>query len=91
MKNVWPHMFYIRPDDFWKWKMNVARVMGNSRDDRYLSDLVKAFPENQDERVRGMIAWALGRIGTNQSKQSLESFLPTSQGLVRDEILSAIY
>ena len=53
---VWPHMFYMSPDDIWKWKMNVARVMGNSRDDRYIPELVRAFEENSDERVRGMIA-----------------------------------
>ena len=29
---VWPHMFYMSADDIWRWKMNVARVMGNSRD-----------------------------------------------------------
>ena len=40
---VWPHMFYMSPDDIWKWKMNVARVMGNSLDDGYVPDLVRAL------------------------------------------------
>jgi epoxyqueuosine reductase len=87
--HVWPHMFYISPDDLWQWKMNVARVMGNSRDERFLPELIRAFSENSDERTRGMIAWALGRIGGRHAKQSLEGFLSSSKGLVRDEILSA--
>ena len=62
-QNVWPHMFYMPPEMLWKWKMNAARVMGNSWDDRYIPDLVDAFAANEDERVRAMIAWALGRIG----------------------------
>jgi len=61
--NIWPHMFYMSADDIWRWKMNAARAMGNSLDERYVSELARAFRENDDERVRGMIAWALGRIG----------------------------
>jgi epoxyqueuosine reductase len=29
---IWPHMFYMSYDDIWRWKMNVARVMGNTLD-----------------------------------------------------------
>ena len=25
---IWPHMFYMSSKDIWRWKMNVARVMG---------------------------------------------------------------
>jgi epoxyqueuosine reductase len=39
---VWPHMFYMSPNNLWKWKMNVARAMGNSRDDSYVTDLIRA-------------------------------------------------
>jgi epoxyqueuosine reductase len=88
--NVWPHMFYMPPDNLWKWKMNVARAMGNSIDERYLPELIRAFSENSDERIRGMIAWALGRIGGNRARESLDELLSTSEGLVREEILSAI-
>jgi epoxyqueuosine reductase len=86
---VWPHMFYLSPDDLWKWKMNVARVMGNSRDECYVPDLVRAWHETGDERVRGMIAWALGRIGGQRAKDALESFLNVSEGMVREEIEAA--
>lgn len=59
---IWPHMFYISSDNLWLWKMNVARVMGNSLNQVYVPDLIRAFKENQDERVKGMIEWALEKI-----------------------------
>jgi epoxyqueuosine reductase len=90
LAKVWPHMFYMSPDDIWKWKMNVARVMGNSRDGRYTEALARAFDENEDHRVRGMIAWALGRIGGARAKESLTRMLKAADGAVREEIESAL-
>jgi epoxyqueuosine reductase len=87
---IWPYMFYMSPDNLWKWKMNVARVMGNSLDDRYVDDLIRAYNENGDERVRGMIVWALGRIGGKNAKDALASFLKTSEGGVREENEAAL-
>ena len=87
---IWPHMFYMSLDEIWRWKMNVARAMGNSIDIKYIPELIKAFEENDDEKVKGMIAWALGRLGGTQSKSALESFLTSSNGLVKDEILKAL-
>ncbi len=84
---IWPHMFYMSYNDLWRWQMNVARAMGNSLDPKYVPELIKAFKENIDERVKGMIVWALGRIGGEESKDILEDFLSNSDGLVRDEIL----
>jgi epoxyqueuosine reductase len=83
-------MFYMSKDDLWRWKMNVARVMGNLLNDRYIPELAKAFQENEDERVLGMIAWALGRIGGPEAKAVLTQILPKSDGLVREEISSAL-
>ncbi len=71
---VWPHMFYMSYDDVWRWRMNVARVMGNSRDPVYIEDLIRAFDENADDRVRGMCAWALGRIGGDRARAALSGF-----------------
>jgi epoxyqueuosine reductase len=88
--NVWPHMFYMPPDNLWKWKMNVARVLGNSRDERYLPELIRAFSENSDERTRGMIAWALGHIGGIRAREVLEGFLSVNEGLVHEEIVTAL-
>jgi epoxyqueuosine reductase len=87
---IWPHMFYMSPDDIWRWKMNVARVMGNTRDETFVPELIKAFDENTDPRVTGMIAWALGRIGGNQARTALTSFLPASDGSVKEEIAAAL-
>jgi epoxyqueuosine reductase QueG len=45
--------------------------------------------ENSDERVLGMIAWALGKIGGKKSKRLLERFSAKAYGLVSAEINSA--
>ena len=83
-------MFYMSPNNLWKWKMNVARAMGNSRDDSYVPDLIRAWDENDDVRVKGMIAWALGRIGGKQAKDALGRFLAGSDGALREEIETAL-
>ncbi|MFH1154779.1 MAG: HEAT repeat domain-containing protein [Pseudomonadota bacterium] len=48
--------------DLWRWKINVVRVMGNSHDRRYVPDLVQAFQDDPDERVRAMAVWAFLNI-----------------------------
>jgi epoxyqueuosine reductase len=87
---IWPHMFYTSEKDLWRWKMNVARVMGNTLDDQFIPELARAFQENEDERVLGMIAWALGRIGGPHAKQTLSNALSQSEGLVKEEVLAAL-
>ncbi|MBI9077299.1 MAG: epoxyqueuosine reductase [Desulfatibacillum sp.] len=87
---IWPHMFYMGYEDVWRWKMNVARVMGNSLDAVYVDDLIKAFGDHEDERVRGMIAWALGRLGGEKSKTALTGFAQTARGPVLEEINQAL-
>lgn len=90
MARIWPHMFYMGADTIWKWKMNVARVMGNSCDPAYLPDLEKAFNENEDDRVRGMIAWAMGKLGDKETIATLDSWKAGSSAAVREEIDLAI-
>jgi epoxyqueuosine reductase len=87
---VWPHMFYMSPNNLWKWKMNVARAMGNSRDDSYLPDLIRAWNENDDVRTKGMIAWAIGRIGGGRAREALDLFLVGSEGAVREELEASL-
>ncbi len=89
-QKIWPHMFYMSADDLWRWKMNVARAMGNSRNPVYVADLIREFNENSDERVRSMIAWALGRIGNTEALAALERFSKDSTGKVKEEIQQAI-
>ena len=77
-------------NDIWRWKMNVARAMGNSLDAEHVPDLIRAFGDNEDERVLGMIAWALGRIGGGKARSALSGFLTSNDGSTRTEILQAL-
>jgi epoxyqueuosine reductase len=87
---IWPHMFYMSSDDLWRWRMNVARAMGNTRDPMYTDDLIRAFQENEDDRARAMCGWALGRIGREKDKIALEDFLVKSTGSIREEVKDAL-
>ena len=87
---VWPHMFYMSTDDLWRWKMNVARAMGNTRDRRYTADLVQAMETTEDDRVKAMAAWALGRLGGEAALEALGAIAPRCKGEVREEVDLAI-
>ena len=90
-KNViWPHMFYMGLGDMWRWKMNVARAMGNTLDPKFVPELVKAYNENKDSRIKCMIAWALGRIGGRVAEKALTNYLGTSEGQIKEEIMLAL-
>jgi epoxyqueuosine reductase len=88
--HIWPRMFYMGPDMLWKWKMNTARAMGNSLEEGYIPDLVKAYGENADVRVRSMIAWALGRIGGAEAREALRGWVAGAEAEVGDEIEQAL-
>ena len=87
---IWPHMFYMGYEDIWRWKMNTARVMGNSRDASYVPDLIRALKENGDERVRGMAAWALGKIGGLYAEDALQKARGGNSELVNQEVDQAL-
>jgi epoxyqueuosine reductase len=89
-EKIWPHMFYMSNADLWRWKTNVARAMGNTRDEAYIPHLAEALRREGDERVKAMAAWAIGRIGGKAAKQALTAFLSESAGLVREEIIAAL-
>jgi len=89
-ERIWPHMFYMPADQLWRFQMNAARVMGNSKDEIFAEDLGWALTENQDERVRAMAAWALGKIGGSAAKNYLNNALSTADGIVKEEILAAL-
>lgn len=90
LKNIWPRMFYMSASDIWRWKMNAARALGNSLEPDYITDLERALRDEDDERVKCMCAWALGRIGGAAALKVLEALLPAAEGLLRNEIESAI-
>ena len=83
---IWPHMFYMSYGDVWRWKMNVARVMGNTGDKQYIPDLVRAFSENTDDRVRGMALWALGRTGGKNALKAIMNENRTLSDVVASEL-----
>lgn len=66
--------------------MNVARVMGNSRDEKYIADLLRAFEDNPDERVRGMTVWAIGNISGPEALTALKGLIDETSDLVKEEI-----
>lgn len=83
---IWPHMFYMPYEEIWRWKMNVARVMGNSRDKGYLPDLKRAFEENSDARVRAMAVWAVGNIGGTSALAGAIDYRNETSDMVNNEI-----
>jgi epoxyqueuosine reductase len=87
---IWPHMFYMSSDHIWRWKMNTARAMGNTLDSCHVPDLAQAFGDSNDERVKSMCAWALGRIGGRRARSALDGFRVGAAGLVADEIVYAL-
>jgi epoxyqueuosine reductase len=87
---IWPHMFYITPENLWLWKMNTARAMGNSLNPDHVPHLIRAFDENEDDRVKGMIAWSLGRIGAGKAREALSKFLKNAKDPVKFEIENAL-
>jgi epoxyqueuosine reductase len=90
VNKVWPLAFYISRKNMAKWKMNAARALGNLGDRSYVPILATALSENPDETVRGMCAWALGRLGGSRAKTALDSRLPREDGLVKEEIERAL-
>jgi epoxyqueuosine reductase len=83
---IWPHMFYMGPEAIWRWKMNVARAMGNSGDQTYVPELVAALDPKADPRVSAMIVWALSRLGGQMAEEVLIAHRNQGTGLVQEEI-----
>ncbi|WP_028325916.1 epoxyqueuosine reductase [Desulfatirhabdium butyrativorans] len=88
--HIQPHMFYMPSSELWRWHMNVARAMGNTLDTGYVPELIRAFEENADERVKSMAAWALGRIGGAAARSALDRFRSKVDGTLKDEVAFAL-
>jgi len=89
-KNIWPKMFYMSYKNIWKWKMNAARAMGNSLDEKYIPELLRAMRFEDDERVRAMAAWSLGRIGGTDAHSALRLSAGDSSDVVKKEVEMAL-
>jgi len=90
VEKVWPLAFYIAKDNVAKWRMNAARALGNLGDRQFVLLLAQVLAENESEMVRGMCAWALGRLGGSKAKNALESQRDSQDGLVKEEVESAL-
>lgn len=89
-KKIWPFMFYMSYKQVWRWRMNAARAMGNTGDKSYIQYLIKAYDEFDDERVRIMIAWSLGKLGGDKAVSALKSYLDNGEGDLKEEIEYAL-
>jgi len=87
---VWPLMFYISRKKKSKWQMNAARALGNLGDKENVPILITTLKESPYEEVRGMCAWALGRLGGGQAKEALETRRKAEDGTVGAEIEQAL-
>jgi epoxyqueuosine reductase len=87
---IWPRMFYMSSEEIWRWQMNAARAMGNTRDPKYIEPLADACRPARDERVAAMAAWALGRIGGASARAVLERRRSKSSGVLLEEIAAAL-
>ncbi len=88
-KLIWPKMFYMSYEFLWKWKMNTARAMGNSLNREYIPHLARALREEEDERVRSMAAWSLGKLGGTDAETVLQSVSDDSD-MVKGEVEMAL-
>jgi epoxyqueuosine reductase len=87
---VWPQFFYIPRQRIDRWQMNAARALGNLGDPGYIPDLEKSLAQSPYPNVRGMSAWALGRIGGAKARNALERKRGIESGIVSSEIDDAL-
>jgi len=90
VSKVWPLTFYISRKKVSKWQMNAARALGNLGDRDNVPALIRAFTDSPHDIVRGMSAWALGRLGGRRAKEALEGRRRKEEGLVTQEVEQAL-
>jgi epoxyqueuosine reductase len=90
VNKVWPLTFYISRKRTSKWQMNAARALGNLGDRDNIPALIGALNDSPHDIVRGMSAWALGRLGSNRAKEALEARMSREEGPVKQEIQQAL-
>jgi epoxyqueuosine reductase len=82
--------FYISRKNAAKWQMNAARALGNQGDPDNVPLLVQSLKSSPRTVVRGMSAWALGRLGGARAKVALEVQRSRENGSVGEEIEQAL-
>jgi len=89
-EKVWPQFFYMSRKRIDRWQMNAARAMGNQGNPDHVPDLERSLAESPHENVRGMSAWALGRIGGTRARAALEKRRGMESGVAAEEIGRAL-
>ena len=86
---VWPIMYnYIRGIRYFR--RNAAIAIGNSRDEKYVPDLITAA-QDSDPLIREYAVWALGKIGGIEAINYLNELNKTeNDSAVRTEIKLAL-
>jgi len=86
---VWPIMYnYIRGIRYFR--RNAAIAIGNSRDEKYVPDLITAA-QDSDPLIREYAVWALGKIGGIEAINYLNELNKTeNDSAVRAEIKLAL-
>ena len=90
VNKVWPLTFYISRKKVSKWKMNAARALGNLGARDNVPTLINAMTDSPHDIVRGMSAWALGRLGGSRAITALEAQKNKENGIVKVEIAQAL-
>jgi epoxyqueuosine reductase len=90
INRIWPLTFYISKDDISKWQTNAARALGNLGDRENVPFLMDALENSPYAEVRGMSAWALGRLAGGKAKSALETKRLEEDDLVKNEINLAL-
>jgi epoxyqueuosine reductase len=90
VEKVWPRFFYMSRSRVDRWQMNAARALGNLGDPAFVPDLERSLTESPYPNVRGMSAWAIGRIGGKKARGLLEKRLGVEEESVASEIESAL-
>ena len=70
--------------------MNAARALGNLGDRENTPDLIQSMSGSPHDIVRGMSAWALGRLGGSRARKALEAQKSKENGVVKEEVEMAL-
>ena len=57
-----PKFWFITPENFWLWKVNVLRAMANSYKEEY-GTLIRLAAASENEKIRKMANWAAEQVG----------------------------
>ncbi len=81
--------FYVPGNEMRHLRRNALVVLGNSGD-RSLVAVVAPHVTDPDPLLRGHAAWALGRLGGDEARRTLQAMVDDADGTVREEAALAL-